>query len=471
MYEDDELDEQNLERLMPLLDRFEKMLKRNEEWFFDVDEFELLSDYFYENGKVAKALKAVEIASIQHPSASSFIVRMAHYHTANNNIKRALETLKKLEEVEPDSFDLYMARATIYSKSGRHQRALNLYKAALKKTSFPEDVWPMIAIEYQVMGNFEMALKFLKLTLDVNPDDEIAIYNIALCFDLLDKGEEGISFFNRFTDRNPYCEVAWYHLAILSAKERMYEEALRAIDYAILIDEFFTAAYYEKARILERTFRYKEAAETYMESFEFEGPTGFSYYKIGLCYLNMLKSEKAESYLTKAIQEDPDLDEAYYELALLKDEHNAGSEAIYFIGKALELNDDNTDYLFTSADIHRRAGMLNEAEVIYQGIIEKGIIDPDVFIDYAELLFDLCEFDEGMEVLYQGVQLNPGSAEMNYRICGYLYTLQESDEADIYFKKALDINPERRQFFFELFPKLEQSPSINTILQNYAKKD
>ncbi|WP_417609253.1 tetratricopeptide repeat protein [Owenweeksia hongkongensis] len=466
MYEDDDLDEENMERILPLINRFEDMLKRKEEWFFDVDEFEALSDYYYENGKVKKALKAVEIAIDQHPSSSSFIVRMAHYHTANNNLKGALKSLKQLENIEPDGYDLFMTRATIYSKAGKHQRALHFYKAALKKANFPEDVWPLIAIEHQMMGNFEMALKYLKLTLEANVDDEIAIYNIALCFDLLDKGEEGISFFKKFTDKNPYCEVAWYHLAILSAKERLNEEALRAIDYAILIDEYFTAAYYEKARILERTFRYKEAAETYMESFEYEGPTGFSYYKIGLCYLNMDKPDKAESYLTKAIQEDQDLDEAFYELALLKDEQKAGAEAIYFIGKALELDTENTDYLFTSAEIHRRGGMLNEAEVIYQNIIEKGFIDPEVFMDYAELLFDLCEFDDGMEVLYQGVQLNPESADMNYRICGYLYTLQESDEADIYFKRAVELNPDRRMFFFELFPKLKESPSINKILQD-----
>lgn len=466
MYEDDSLEEENMERILPLISRFEDMLKLKEEWFFDVDEFEALSDYYYENGKIKKALKAVEIAIEQHPSSSTFIVRMAHYHTANNNLKQALKSLNDLEKVDPESYDLFMTKAAIFSKVGKHQKALHFYKAALKKATFPEDVWPMIAIEHQVMGNFEMALKYLKLTLDANSDDEIAIYNIALCFDLLNKGEEGINFFKKFTDRNPYNEVAWYHLAILSAKERLNEEALRAVDYAILIDEYFTAAYYEKARILERTFRYKEAAETYMESFEYEGPTGFSYYKIGLCYLNMDKPDKAESYLTKAIQEDPDLDEAYYELALLKDEQKASPEAIYFIEKALELDSENTDYLFTSAEIHRRGGMLNEAEVIYQNIIEKGFIDPEVFMDYAELLFDLCEFDDGMEVLYQGVQLNPESADMNYRICGYLYTLQESDEADIYFKRAVEINPDRRMFFFELFPKLKESKSIKKILDD-----
>ncbi len=464
MFEDDDDQEGNIENLLPLISRFEQMLKQREEWFFDVEEFEAISDYYYERGKITRAIHAVEMGAAQHPSCSNFMVRKAQYFTASDKLKLAQRELDKLEALEPESYDLYMTRAAIYSKQGKHQRAIQFYKLALKKSEYPEEVWPMLAIEHQILGNYELALKYLKLTLEENPEDEIAVYNIALCFDLLELGEEGITYFHKFTDKNPYSEIGWYHLGILQAKEKQFDSAIRSIDYSILIDEYFTAAYYEKARILERTYRYQEASEAYMASFEFEGPTGFSYYKIGMCYLNLFKPEKAISYLTKAIQEDSDLDEAFYELALIKDEENSGSEAIYFIDKALELDSDNPDYLFTSAEIHKRAGMLNEAEVIYSRMLELGYIEPDVFIDYAELLFDLCEFDEGMEVLYQGQQLNPDSAEINYRLSGYLYTLQESDEADIYFKKALDINPDRRMYFFELFPKLTQSTSIQSIL-------
>src|SRR5690606_2706656 len=125
--------------------------------------------------------------------------------------------------------------------------------------------------------------------------DEISIYNIALCFDLLGKTNQGIVYFNKFVNINPYSETAWYHLGILYAKKKEYNQAVKAIDYALLIDETFMAAYYEKARILERTYRYQEAANTYEESFEFDGPTGYSYYKIGLCYLKMHKPQKATS--------------------------------------------------------------------------------------------------------------------------------------------------------------------------------
>lgn len=459
MYEEEEFTDLN-----PLIDRFEDMLKKRELWFFDVQEFEAISDYYYQTGRLRKAIKAAEIASQQHPYCSTFVARKAQYFTANDNLKKARQELNKLESMEPESFDLFMAQATLFSKEGKHHKAIGLYKQAMKKADFPEDVWPIIAMEYQMSGNYEMAFKYLKITLEDNPDDEIAIYNIALCFDLLDKSGEGIKYFKKFIDKNPYCEIAWYHLGILSAKEKLYNDALQAIDYAILIDEFFTAAYYEKARLLERTYRYREAADTYLQSLEYEGPTGFSYYKIGMCYLNMHKDEKALTYFTKAIQEDPDLDEAYYELSLLKDEDKSGPESIYYINKALELNPDSADYLFVSAEIHRRAGLLNEAEIIYQKIIELGHIDPDVFIEYAELLFDLCEFEEGMDVLYQGVQLNEGSADMNYRMAGYLYILRESDEADIYFKKALELDADRKNHFFNLFPKLKSHSAIQRIL-------
>ncbi|MEQ9262783.1 MAG: tetratricopeptide repeat protein [Owenweeksia sp.] len=455
--------------LTPIVNRFEEMLRENTEFFFDVQEFEALSDYYYDSGKLNKAIRVVEFAENQHPYCASFLVKKAQYFTATDQLEEAENELQKLESLSPGSFDLFMARAAVQSKQGQHKKAIQFFKDALKRADFPEDVWPLIAIEYQMLGNYELSCKYLKLTLEENPNDEIAIYNIALCFDLLEKTSEGITYFNRFIDREPYSEIGWYHLGILHAKNKEFDHAIRAVDFALLIDETFMAAYYEKARMLERTFRYQEAADTYKASFEFDGPTGFSYYKIALCYLKMHKPLKAKSYLTKAIHEDEDLDEAFYELALLNDERKEKQEAIFNIKKAIELDPDNWDYLFTSAEIHKRSGLLNEAEVIYKKLIEDGYMDPDVFIDYAELLFDLCEFEEGMDILYKGVQLNPDSADMQYRLSGYLYTLQESDEANIYFEKALHIDPDRRMFFFELFPKLRQNAAIRNMLTKFGK--
>ena len=46
--------------------------------------------------------------------------------------------------------------------------------------------------------------------------------------------------------------MTWYQLGLFYNKTKNYTEAIKALDYAILIDECFTAGYHEKARSLTK---------------------------------------------------------------------------------------------------------------------------------------------------------------------------------------------------------------------------
>ena len=100
----------------------------------------------------------------------------------------------------------------------------------------------------------------------------------------------------------------------------------------------------------------------------------------------------------------------------------------------------------------RRHGFLEESCEKYQALLEMGHTAPDIYMEYTELLFDLDEIDQGMDLLYKGVQLNPSSADIHFRLAGYLFSMEEWDEGEIYFRQALGIDPDRRSYFFELFP-------------------
>ena len=45
---------------------------------------------------------------------------------------------------------------------------------------------------------------------------------------------------------------------------------------------------------------------------------------------------------------------------------------------------------------------------------------------------------------------------------------RESDEADIYFKKALELDADRKMHFFNLFPKLSENQAIRNILEKFT---
>ncbi|MDR9443042.1 MAG: tetratricopeptide repeat protein [Schleiferiaceae bacterium] len=461
MEEDDHFD------LFALLERFETLLDSHSEMYHDLDEYELVTDYYAEMGKPKKALRILEMALTQHPYAPVLRVRKVQVLSAVQRFREAREELEALSRQAPDSYELYTARAGFYSRNGQHQKAIQCYQKALPLAEFPEDVHSMLAVEHQLLGQYAEAIQFLRKVLIDNPQDEVGLYNIALCYDMLSRYEEGITFFEDFIERSPYSEVAWYHLGMFFRSEREFDKALWAMDYAILIDEYFSAVYFEKAEILESTYRFQEAIDTYQETIRFEGPSGYAYYRIAGCYQALHNRPKAIAYYTKAVQEDEELDGAYHELALLSDEDEQWEQAIYFINRALELDPENISYLFISADIHRRGGRLDEAAIFYDTLEDAGVNEAKLYIDYAELLFDMCEFEPGMEKLYEGVRQQPESPEMNLRLAGYLLLLDEQERGANYLKKGLELDGGAKFWFIELFPRLRKHPIVDQILRSH----
>ena len=252
----------NEEQSQTLISRFENGLLQGKPDFFDVEEFEELSDHYFETGNTQVALRVLDLASDQHPYSSVFHLKKAQFLAALDNMEEAEVELSLAEKIDPYSTDLLVARGMVFSRQGLHSQALKCFKKAADREDCSEDIYLLMAQEYQNLGNYEMAIKNLKELLIYDPDDEVALYQVSLCYDLLGQTEKGIEFLNAFIDRNPYAEVAWHQLAISYSKTGNNEKALWAIGYALVIDDFFTAAYLEKARILERMARYADAIQT-----------------------------------------------------------------------------------------------------------------------------------------------------------------------------------------------------------------
>lgn len=460
MFDHEDEEEDDFFHLLELIDQFKKIQDQGQVPFYDLEEFEAIADFYFDMGKLNQALEVTDMALEQHPYSDAVRLQKVRFLTAANKTREAGRLLSELENGSSDREEILMARAALFSKMGQHQKAIQLYRNTLQKSEFPEELHQYLAMEYQLTGNYAQAIKYLKMSLEEWPEDEIAIYNLALCYDLLERWQEGAAFLEKLIDQVPYNEVAWYHLGMLQAKLGNDEQALRAFDYAVLIDDFFSAAYYEKAAVLERMYRFEEAAEAYYSTFEFDGPNGYAYFRIAQCHLRLNQLDKAQILLSKALQDDPDLEEAHYELALLLDDKEQWPEAIHNIKKALELDPDNLTFSHAAARIFRRAGLLDEAVEIYEEMMSEGLDFPQAYIDFAELLFDMCEFDRGMEQLYRGVNDYPNSDLLLYRLAGYLYLMNESDEGLIYFKKAYALNPSGRILFFELYPALRSHHSL-----------
>ncbi len=423
-----------------LIIRYEKMMNGTSHFFFDSHEFEEIADHYIDKGLLGEAMSSMDIAFKQYPFSANFLIKKAQILTLLERLEEAGNALEIAETLEPSNADLFIAKGSILSKERKHQRALKYFHKAKKLSEEPLDCYPFIAFEYQCLGMFQEAIKYLSNFLKEEPKDDISLFNIAYCFDRAECYSEAIDFFTLQTNRAPYCELTWYHLGLFYNKTNQHDKAISAIDFALLIDDCFTAGYHEKARSLTHLHKYEEAIQTYLLTFAFEEATGYTYLKIGLAYKELKQYKQAIRYLTKACHEDPQLSEAWLEIGLCFNASSNHQEALVNINKALALNPEDTEYIHIQARTHYKLGLLAEADFGYQKLIELNYIDVSVWMEYAELLYKLGERNEAIHTLKQGLIHHVNHTELLLNLSAFLYLDNQLPLSSKYMKKTKDLN-------------------------------
>jgi tetratricopeptide (TPR) repeat protein len=113
------------------VERYEEMLRNQDQYFFDAGAFEYIVDFYIEKNDPVKALQVVDFAISQHPYATVFLIKQAHLYILTNNNEKAFIALQKAELLEPSEPDIYLLRGNIFQNTERYDEALENYEKAL----------------------------------------------------------------------------------------------------------------------------------------------------------------------------------------------------------------------------------------------------------------------------------------------------------------------------------------------------
>lgn len=447
--------------------KFEKMLKTNNVFFFDSVEFENIIQHYLEIGKVALAKKAIKIGLEQHPSSIILTLFKIELYIFEDKLDLAEKFLDKLYLIAPNNEEIFIQKATIYSKRDQHEKAIEILNTALAFATERADIYSLLGIEYLYLEDFEAAKESYKKCLVEDDQDYAALYNIIYCFDFLEQPDEAIGFINSFLDNNPYSEVGWHQLGKQYLHKSDYKKALAAFDFAIISDDTFIGAYFEKGKVLERLHRYNEAIENYLITLEFDDPTSFAYLRIGKCYEHLNNTELAIQYYYKTVHEDPLLDKGWQAITDFYYKLKNYPKALYYINKAIDIDGQNISYWKRYAQINFRMNFYEEAERGYQKTIELGNYEIEVWTRRADILLILGENDAAIKNLLQGLEFHPENAEIEFRLAGLYYQLNEIEKGQYHLVNGLKNNKEYIIILEELYPNILQRQSIKEILKNY----
>ena len=449
--------------------KFEKMLKTNNVYFFDLVEFEEIIIHYLDVGKHSLAKKAVKLGLEQHPQSVDLKLLQVELLIFEDDLEKATTLLKIIENIEPNNDEIFIQKATISSKLGKHKEAIDHLKKALQFTDDKVDVWSLMGMEYLYLDDFENArLNFAKC-IDVDFEDYSALYNIVYCFDMEKEHDAAINFLNNYIDKNPYCEVAWHQLGRQYFMLDMFSEALTSFDYAVLIDESFIGGYLEKAKTLEELGDYQSAIENYLITLELDDPTAFAFVRIGECYEKLGNYDDAISYYKKAVHEDPLLDRGWMLLTNLYYEIKNYRKAAYYIAKALKIDEDNPLYWRRYSEIQIKLNFYEEAIVGFKNCLELNDHGIEVYIALSDVLTFIGEFNDAISTLFKAQKLYKDFAEIEYRLAGLFFSLKKKKYALNHLISGMKIDYDYHIILEELFPKVLESKEIQKLLTNFKK--
>jgi tetratricopeptide (TPR) repeat protein len=268
------------------------MVQANDTYFYDVEDFESLIDYYISRSNKKLTEVAIREALEQHPNHTGFLLKKAQYFISVDKNDKALDLLNRLEKVDPYNFDIFLIKGGLYSQLNKFNKAIEQYHKALNEENAAE-VYTNIAYEYENMGKYQKAIGYLKMALDSDPEDYGLLYELSFCYEITQENQKGIAFFKDYINEFPFSKEAWYNMGMLYSASGEYESAIEAYEYALAIDESFLSVILSKAHALGAAGKYNASINAYKDSLKFDSDDASTYYLIGENYSSLNAFEQA----------------------------------------------------------------------------------------------------------------------------------------------------------------------------------
>lgn len=449
--------------------KFESMLKTEDVYFFDSEDFETIIHHYLNHGKLSLAKKAIQIGLQQHTHSMELKLLRVEVLVFEDAYQEAEGILDELQQLDPSNDEIYIQRANIHSKQDDHLGAVNLLLEALHMTDDALDIHSLLGMEYLFMDDYEKAKRSFIQCLEFDEKDYSALYNVVYCFEFLEDFQGAVHFLNDYLERNPYCEVAWHQLGKMYCTLELDEEALVAFDFAIISDDQFIGAYFEKGKVLERLKRYNEAIECYEMTMQIDDPTSHAYLRIGKCHEKLQNFDLAKYYYYNTVHEDPLLDKGWLAITDFYFRLEEYKRALHYVNKAINIDGENPVYWKKAALTYQALQDWDEADYAYRQSVELGNYELETYMGWVDVLLRNGEAEAAIDILKQGVEFHPESAELLYLLAGSELQRHQTRAAQEYFGKALQLDVHKIRVFETYFPEFLQLPWVIDIFSVHKK--
>lgn len=338
--------------------------------FFDVEELEIIADYYLEVCDMDGLEAAVKLGERLYPHNNDIRLRRAQMFGVQGLYEQALGLLKQLERDEPSNTDVCYSLATLYSATGNAKESINYYLRAAADGYELGMVYGNVADEYMKLGNTVQAVRYYLKSVDDNSDEHRSLRALAHIWFHQGRIGQAVQYFSEHVADHPYCKTAWYCLgcSYMQSGRDNVAKAVDAFKYALAIDGRFEDASYELAEAYVKQGDLPHAVQALREVLDYTDTRDLVFRAIGNLYMRAGNYHTAYTYYRDALKENGDEGFAWNDLGHCCEKLGYVSEAEEHYRRAIHLCPDYDDLWLDLADMYITELRFSEAAALLDSI-------------------------------------------------------------------------------------------------------
>lgn len=430
--------------------------------------FVQIIDDYKEFDDLDGTIAAVEDALYKNRLTISFLKKKISQLIQNQLGVLAYETVSLALQLNASDRELLLLKVKACKITEDFAEALNILDL-LKKDASQLEVIEILNEEaalYRLMDNAENTFVCLRRVLKLDPTNEAALKEIWWSIEISKNYKESLKLHAEIIERNPYSARAWYNYGHAHYYLHNYEDAIKAFEYAYIVDEKFELAYRYCAEVCTITGQHDKALKCYYDYMEHFTPDSDSLKNLGVCYEKLNNLIKARKYYLLARNLEPMDDEVYFFLGNTYMSEQQWRLAANYYERAISLQDRNEDYFIALAEAYNKCTEHHKADLFFRRATEVGPEMPTAWVKYAEYFIEHNKLDDALEILDEAEEYTTG-AELYYCKAIIQFMQDERFNAMEDFGEGLQLDFEMHKRLFDYIPSLKEDRDIKAIIKYY----
>ena len=240
-----------------------------------------------------------------------------------------------------------------------------------------------------------------------------------------------------------YAKIAKANVAVGN-----YDQALQYFKLYIEENPADALSKYEYTKLLLKTKNFEEAIQNLSQLLKVNNKNPDYHYLMGLA-MEKTEDSMAIAQFQRTFDFDQNHQKALFKLAkheLIKRQHEASH---FYIDKGLEAYPENLELISLKAQNYYHQQYYNEAKLWFKKLVDLGESSEFIHEKLSMLYSEFGEWDKAIEERKKALKYNPLNARGIFVLGTYYEGLQNYQQAELYYKKALQLQDQPLDYEYQ----------------------